>query len=102
MDRAYVGDVWCYCIGQGELNAMLSYCVFDRAFWGRGMAAAALKRFLKEMVKKYNVKTVGAFTYAVNGSSIRVLEKCGFDEMETFSEDGTESKYFQWNAEAAM
>jgi len=94
-DGVYIGDIWCYCIQKDEPNAMVSYCIFDRTYWGKGIATAALKLFLLEIGKKYDFETVGAFTYAANQTSIRVLEACGFEELEDFVEEGIESKYFQ-------
>ena len=97
-DGAYVGDVWCYCIDPaGVPNAMVSYCVFEPALWGQGAASSALAQFLPEIVLKYDLKTVGAFTFSHNLPSIRVLEKNGFVLMEEFVEDGVSSKYFQLN-----
>ena len=95
-DGAYVGDVWCYCIDKAEKpNAMLSYCVFETSCWGHGIASEAVALFLAEVRERYDLRTVGAFTYADNGSSIRVLEKNGFSLTEDFFEDGKWSKYFQ-------
>lgn len=95
-DGQYVGDVWCYCIDPGGTpNAMVSYCVFEPSLWGQGVASRALNMFLSEIAGKYGLKTVGAFTYSSNLSSIRVLEKNGFRRMEEFVEDGVSSQYFQ-------
>ena len=95
-DGIYVGDVWCYCIDpDGDPNAMVSYCVFEQALWGQGAASAALALFLPEITQKYSLKTVGAFTFADNLPSIRVLEKNGFTLREESVEDGVPSKYFQ-------
>lgn len=95
-DRAYVGDVWCYCIDPaGAPNAMVSYCVFEPECWGRGIASEALELFLSEIVPRFSLKTVGAFTCSHNIPSIRVLEKNGFQLMGEFAEDGASSKYFQ-------
>lgn len=95
-DGRYVGDVWCYCIDRTESpNAMLSYCVFDEAHWGRGVATQAVSLFLREVRERYGIKTVGAFTFSNNLASIRVLEKNGFALVEAFTEEGRESKYFQ-------
>ena len=34
VDGRYVGDVWCCCIDREQSpNAMLSYCIFDKALW---------------------------------------------------------------------
>ena len=95
-DGRYVGDVWCYCIDPDAVpNAMVSYCVFERALWGQGAASSALALFLPEIAQAYGLKTVGAFTFADNLPSIRVLEKNGFRLAEEFVEDGVPSQYFQ-------
>ena len=96
-DGQYIGDIWCYCIdAQEEPNAMLSYCIFEKAYWSQGIATKAVAMFLKEVRAKYALHTIGAFTYSDNLASVRVLEKNGFTEMEEFSEDGRDSKYFQY------
>ena len=74
---------------------MVSYCIFDKAYWSKGIATEALRMFLAEIVEKFGLKSVGAFTYSSNESSIKVLLKNGFIDTETFVEDGIESKYFQ-------
>lgn len=94
-DGRYVGDVWCYGIQREEPNAMVSYCIFERPYWGRGIATKALKLFLAEVKTKFCAGTFGAFTFSENESSIRVLLKNGFTCVETFTEDAAESKYFQ-------
>ena len=92
----YVGDVWCYGIDpEAAPNAMVSYCIFERALWGRGAASTALGLFLAEIVPRFGLKTVGAFTYSENLASIRVLEKNGFWLAEEFVEDGVSSQYYQ-------
>lgn len=97
-DGKYVGDIWCYCIDKTDTpNAMLSYCVFDKSSWNKGIATDASLLFLEEIKEKYNLESIGAFTYSDNLASIKVLEKVGFDLVESFEEDGRESKYFQRN-----
>lgn len=92
-DGRYVGDVWLYCIHEDEPDAMLSYCLFDKNLWGGGIATAAVREFLPEAAEKYDLRTIGAFTYAENAGSLRVLEKNGFAVEERFTEDGAESCY---------
>ena len=95
-DGRYVGDIWCYCIDmEDEPNCMVSFCVFELESWSKGIATAALKRFIEAIRAKYGVKTIGAFTYANNLASISVLEKNGFSVMEEFEENGVLSKYLQ-------
>lgn len=97
VDGRYVGDIWCYCINAEDIpNAMLSYCVFEQEYWGKGIATDAVRLFLREMAEKYGVKTVGAFTFSFNISSVRVLEKNQFELIEEFVEGGVSSKYFQF------
>lgn len=94
-DGVHVGDVWAYCIGGGDPDAMLSFCIFKKSLWGKGIATEAVRQFLSEIQTKYRLKTVGAFTYSKNAASRKVLQANGFREVETFTEDGKESKYLQ-------
>lgn len=96
-DGRYVGDIWCYCIDpQDTPNCMLSYCVFDRSCRNKSVATTAVQQFLPLLRQRYAVRTVGAFTFAHNAASIRVLEKCGFTRMESFTEDGQLSHYYEY------
>ena len=63
--------------------------------WGKGAATTAVKLFLEEVVSRYGLKSVGAFVYADNLASIRMLEKNGFTLEEEFVEDGVASRYYQ-------
>lgn len=95
-DERYIGDIWCYCINPQEMpNAMLSYCIFESEFWNRGIACEAVSLFLKQLPQKYSLQTIGAFTFADNIASIRVLEKNGFTVRERFIENGRESCYLE-------
>jgi RimJ/RimL family protein N-acetyltransferase len=96
VDSKYIGDVWCYCIDLGDTpNCMLSYCIFEPEYQSKGIASAAVAQFLQTLRKKYDVKTVGAFTFSDNTPSIRVLEKNSFAFIEEFTEDSIPSQYFQ-------
>ncbi|MGR6969652.1 GNAT family N-acetyltransferase [Streptomyces cynarae] len=48
----------------------------DRAYWGRGVATAALRRLLAQVPER----PLYARAAADNAGSLRVLEKCGFRE----------------------
>ena len=96
VDGKYVGDVWCYCIDlDDEPNSMLSFCIFEPEYWSKGIATAAVNMFTQNICARCHIKTFGAFTFAHNLASIRVLEKNGFVLMEEFEEGGVLSKYFQ-------
>lgn len=95
-DGKYIGDIWCYCIDKNEEpGAMVSYCVFEPDYYGKGIATEALRLFIAEIVPKFKLKSLGAFTFASNNASIRVLEKNGFTKREEFEEDGVLSCYLQ-------
>ena len=97
VDGKYVGDVWCYCIDmEDEPNCMVSFCIFEPEYWSKGIATTAVNMFIKKVCTRYNVKTIGAFTFAHNNAAIRVLEKNGFVVMEEFEEDAVWSKYLQY------
>lgn len=95
-DGIYVGDIWCYGIQHDDIpNAMVSYCIFETDYWKKGIATTAMQLFLQEIIPKYDLHTIGAFTYADNLPSIKVLEKNHFVMMEEFAESGVRSKYYE-------
>lgn len=97
VDGQYIGDIWCYGINQKEdPNAMLSFCLFEKSFWSKGLMSEAVELFLKEIQLKFGLKTIGAFVFLENQASIRVLKKNGFQVMEEFVEEGKSSVYLQY------
>jgi len=56
-----------------EEGRLVGYWI-GRAYWGRGIATAALGALLDEISER----PLHAFVAAENAGSIRVLEKCGF------------------------
>jgi len=97
-DGQYIGDVWCYGIDEdNEKMAMLSIVIFEKAQWGKGIGVKAAEAFVEEVFDKFNIEKLGAFTYSINYGSIGLLKKLGFVEVETFIENGVESKYFELN-----
>lgn len=64
-NNQYIGDVWCYAINLDYTpNAMISYCVFETKYWNMGIATKAVRLFIKEIIAKFNLKTISAFTFA--------------------------------------
>ena len=98
IDGTYVGDIWCYCIDKAETpNAMLSFCIFEKTQWNKGVASKAVSLFLREVNERFRITTIGAFTFSDNMASQKVLEKNGFAMIEEFAEDGKASKYYQFS-----
>ena len=96
VDGEYVGDIWCYCIDPTDTpQTMVSYCLFEKALWSKGIMTRALQLFLDDILPRFSLRSVGAFTYADHIASIRVLEKVGFAVQEEFTEDGVKSVYLQ-------
>lgn len=96
VDGKYIGDIWCYCIDKNDIpNGMVSYCIFEPEYYGKGIATEALRLFIAEIVLRFNLRSLGAFTFASNIASIRVLEKNGFSKREEFQEDGVFSFYLR-------
>jgi RimJ/RimL family protein N-acetyltransferase len=60
-----------------------------RAFWGRGLATAALG----ELVQELGVRPLHAWVATSNAGSIRVLEKCGFVKVDSRTTDVEELLY---------
>ena len=72
-DHQVVGHVLSYVM---EGDREMSYWI-DRAHWGKGIATLALQEYLK----KQPLRPLFARAAADNHGSIRVLEKCGFQEI---------------------
>lgn len=92
----YIGDIWCYGVDESdEKMAMLSIVIFEKQFWGKGIGTEAVKIFITEMFKRFNIERIGAFTYRHNHGSIGMLNNAGFQKRDTFFEDEIESMYFE-------
>jgi [ribosomal protein S5]-alanine N-acetyltransferase len=60
-----------------RLAAEIGYWV-GRAYWGRGIATAALRVFVPHVFATTDLERVDALVFATNPASNRVLEKAGF------------------------
>ena len=73
-DGAVAGNIGAW---EQDGRRFVGYWV-GREFWGRGLATAALA----ELVQELDERPLYAWVVASNVGSIRVLEKCGFVEVE--------------------
>ena len=69
------GEVAGYVGSFGPASAREVCYWVGRAFWGRGVATAALTAFLRDVV---TARPLYAHVAKSNGGSRRVLERCGF------------------------
>jgi RimJ/RimL family protein N-acetyltransferase len=98
VDGKYVGDIWIYGIDESdEKMAMLSIVIFDKKYWNKGIGTIAINQFANICFGKYDIEKLGAFTYSKNTRSLGVLNKVGFEKIELFVEDETESVYFEYH-----
>lgn len=98
VEGKYIGDIWCFNIEpKSDIEAMLSYCIFDKHYWHKGIATKACHLFLEEVKQKYKINKMGAFVYSTNIASIKILKKNGFVVEEIFVEDGIESQFLVRN-----
>jgi RimJ/RimL family protein N-acetyltransferase len=77
-DGAVAGNVLSW---EQDGRRLVGYWV-GREFWGRGLATAALA----ELVAEIPERPLHAWVATTNVGSIRVLEKCGFVEIERRAE----------------
>src|SRR5438067_4118128 len=75
---AVAGNIGCW---EQDGRLFVGYWV-GREFWGRGLATAALA----ELVAEIPERPLHAWVASSNVGSIRVLEKCGFVEVERRAE----------------
>jgi RimJ/RimL family protein N-acetyltransferase len=85
------GDVLCW---EQDGRRLVGYWL-GKAFWGRGIASAALAEFLRQVP----VRPLHAIVAEHNPGSIRVLEKSGFACVERrTSDDGVAERVYALSA----
>jgi RimJ/RimL family protein N-acetyltransferase len=72
------GNIGCW---EQDGQRLVGYWL-GREFWGRGLATAALA----ELAAEISERPLHAWVVSSNVGSIRVLEKCGFGEIERRAE----------------
>jgi RimJ/RimL family protein N-acetyltransferase len=84
VDDEVVGWIGCFGDEQREVGYW-----YDRAVWGRGIATAALAAFLDDVTER----PLFAHVAVGNLGSAKVLERCGFVEVERGATDVEEIAY---------
>jgi RimJ/RimL family protein N-acetyltransferase len=79
-DGAVAGNIGCW---EADGRRCVGYWI-GREFWGRGLATQALA----EVVAMVDARPLRAYVVKSNVASIRVLEKCGFVEVDSHTGDG--------------
>ena len=73
--REYMGHIF---LGDLDTIPELDY-IFDKAYWGKGIAFESLKAFFGKAVRDLNLSQVRARSNSNHIASIRLLEKLGFE-----------------------
>ena len=87
-DGAVAGNIGCW---EADGRRLVGYWI-GRKFWGRGLATEALA----EVVGIVDARPLYAEVVNTNVASIRVLEKCGFTQVDGHvDDDGIEELVFE-------
>ena len=90
-DGAVAGNIGCW---EDDGRRFVGYWI-GREFWGRGLATQALAELLDEV----DARPLHAYVAKGNVASIRVLEKCGFVEVDAHTgDDGVEELFLELRA----
>lgn len=80
VDDELAGNVVAWWAQDGQ--RFLGYWL-GREFWGRGVGSTSVRLFLD----REPTRPIYADPYVGNTSSVRLLEKCGFEHVETLHDD---------------
>ena len=87
--REYIGHVFIHDLDrQPELGFM-----FDKAYWGKGVASEVIGAFLPKALTDLKLPQVSAKVDSCHISSIRVLEKLGFEQQGNIYPDILHFRY---------
>lgn len=89
----YIGDIWCH--NMADEKAVLSCCIFAKAYWGKGIGKHAVAMFLADCKKHCTLSFISAYLYADNLGSMQILEFNGFLRKQTFIKHGKPCYYYE-------
>ncbi len=89
----YIGDIWCH--DMADEKAVLSCCIFAKAYWGKGIGKHAVAMFLADCKKHCTLSFISAYLYADNLGSMQILEFNGFLRKQTFIKHGKPCYYYE-------
>ncbi len=96
VEERYIGDIWCHDLFKlNYVDALLSCCIFDMAYWNKGVATIALDMFLSKIKDQFHIQTAGAYLYGDNKRSLKVLEKNNFKKIDTFVEQNKIAYFYK-------
>lgn len=81
----YMGDIGYHQWDPGKSSCEIGYRL-SRVYWGKGLMSEALRAVLAYGFKTLALQTVDALIDEQNNRSIRLMERNGFEHVETFRE----------------
>ena len=79
-DDNFIGDAIIQMIDRYNGKCMIGYQIGEREYWNQGYATELTGGLLRFCFEDLGMNRVGAGVYAMNKSSMRVLEKNGFKQ----------------------
>ncbi|KQA16786.1 acetyltransferase [Vibrio metoecus] len=96
-NREYMGHVFIEFESEGR--AELGF-LFDKAYWGQGLASEALNAFFPIICQRFSLQIVVATIKAQHEAARTLLQKLGFEHSADFDEFYGPCSQFVWTAEA--
>ncbi|MCA2014495.1 GNAT family N-acetyltransferase [Vibrio tritonius] len=93
-NREYMGHV--YVETDIREQAELAY-IFDKAYWGKGLATEALKAYFPHVCQQLNLTHVSATANIGHDASIAILRKLGFTMVGVDEDDFGQFYRFEWH-----
>ncbi|NAW68396.1 GNAT family N-acetyltransferase [Vibrio sp. V27_P1S3P104] len=91
-NREYMGHMY---IEIYDEYAELGF-LFDKSYWGQGLASEALSAFFPNICQRLNLRQVMSIVNAEHASAIAILHKLGFQHQHTQEEMFGHFHQYQW------
>tara|TARA_B100000073_G_C23603625_1_gene521461 strand:- start:375 stop:824 length:450 start_codon:yes stop_codon:yes gene_type:complete len=82
--NVHIGNIKLGPIDFRHKNALISYFIGEKKYWGKNITTIAIKKILVIAKKKYKLKKIYAGFYSNNIGSKKVLKKNGFKKEAHF------------------
>lgn len=82
--KIHIGNIKLGPIDFIHKNALISYFIGEKKYWGKNITTIAIKKLIILAKKKYHLKKIYAGFYANNIGSEKVLKKNGFKKEAHF------------------
>lgn len=84
---AYVGNIGIREVDWQSRNGYLFVFIGNQTYWNKGVATAALNRFVKYCFDTLNLHKIKLRVLESNEAAVKVYEKCGFETEGTLKDD---------------